>query len=103
MTFKTSSETNLTFFGKNSMFQCSKETFNINFFLLLYAIIRFYYSIDELSKQQHTSDIALISTKLTKLTTFLLTIYYFQLLSYWDAVPMLTVIQFQTFYKTEIC
>ena len=29
----------------------------------------------------------------------LLSIYYFQLLSYWDAVQMMIVIQFQTFYN----
>ena len=38
-------------------------------------------------------------THFTPTDPTLLTIYYFQLLSYWDAVQMLIVIQFQTFYK----
>ena len=52
-----------------------------------------------ISEQQHTPNITLKSTKLTKLTTILLIIYYFQLLSYWDAVQMLIVIRFQTLYN----
>ena len=51
------------------------------------------------SEQQYTSNIALTSTKLTKLTTILLIIYYFQLLSYRDAIQMLIVIQFQSLFN----
>ena len=46
------------------------------------------------SEQQHTPNITLTSTKLTKLSTTLLIIYLFQLLSYWDA---------ETFYNEIIC
>ena len=49
------------------------------------------------SEQWYTPNITLTSTKLTKLSTILLIIYFFQLLSYWDSVQMLIVTQFQLF------
>ena len=62
---------------------CVLKMANINLFdpflllfRLLHEIIRFCYGIDELSEQQHTPNITLTSTKLTKLTAILLIIYY---------------------------
>ena len=51
------------------------------------------------SEQQPTPNSTLTDTKLTKLTAILLIMYYFQLLSYWDAVQMVIAIQFQTLYN----
>ena len=50
-------------------------------------------------EKQCTPDITLTSTKLKKMAAISLIIYSCQLLSYWDVVQMLIVIQFQTFYN----
>ena len=47
------------------------------------------------SDEQHILNSTLASTKLTKLTTIFLIMYYFRLLSYLDAVEILIVIPIQ--------
>ena len=82
---------------------CQNYGLKINLFDLLSAhlldeIIRFYYRIDEHFCTAAYPRYYSHNTKQTKLATILLIIYYFQLLSYWDTVQMLIVIQFQTIY-----
>ena len=63
----------------------SFESIRLHFFLhFLQEIIRFYCGIGKFSDQQHTSDITLRSIKLTKLTTVLPVLCYFQILSDWE-------------------